>query len=123
MAAALRTISGLRASEYITESIQAPHAMFDYEINPDLTFQRGADVYLFTVSVFAQRTAERTSQVFLDELRDPNSTSGVKYTLEHDATLAAEIDYARVTRIGRIETKVVSAIEYLGCDFDVEVVI
>lgn len=123
LAATLRTIAGLRASEYITESVQPPHAMFDFEVEPDLTFGRGGDVYRFTITVFSDRGAERASQVFLDDLRDPNSTTGVKYTIENNGTLAAACDYARVTRIGRIDPRIVGVTEYLACDFDVEVVI
>ena len=123
MAGALRTIAGLRASEYLTESVQPPHAMFDYEVEPDLTFARGADVYKFTITVFCDRTAERPSQVFLDSLRDPSSSTGVKRTLEDNATLATVVDYVRVTRIGAVEIIPVGAVEYLAVKFDAEVVL
>jgi hypothetical protein len=123
VATALRTISKLRASEYVLDQPVVPHAMFDFEIEPDLTFGRGADVYKFTGWVLVDRASERQSQVWLDQLRDPNNTAGIKYTLENDATLAAACDYARVTRIGRVEPKPHSGIEYLGFDFDFEVVL
>lgn len=122
MATALRTISGLRASEYLTEQVKTPHAMIDFEVEPDLTFGRGADVYRFQVTVFSDRAAERASQVFLDTLRDPQATDGIKYVLEHDATLAAQVDYCRVTRIGKTEIIPVSGVEYLAVTFDAEVV-
>jgi len=123
MATALRTIDGLRASEYITEQVSTPQAMFDYEVEPDLTFARGGDVYRFTVLVACERSPERASQVYLDLLRDPSSSTAVKYVLENNATLAAQVDYARVTRIGRVDPRVIGATEYLCCDFDVEVVL
>lgn len=123
MAGALRTITGLRASEYLTESVQPPHAMFDYEIEPDLVFAQGADVYKFTVTVFCDRTAERPSQVFLDTLRDPSSATGVKRVLEDNATLASVVDYVRVTRIGMVEIIPVGGVEYLAVKFDAEVVL
>jgi hypothetical protein len=123
MATALRTISGLRASEYLTETVNPPHAMLDYEVEPDLTFARGADVYRFTVTVFANRSSSEASQKLLDLYRDPTSSSGVKYVLENDATLAAVVDYVRVTRIGKVELVPVGSVEYLAVNFDAEVVI
>lgn len=122
-ATACRTITDMRASEYITDQVTAPQVMFDLEIEPDLTFGRGADVYRVTGWVLASRTAAEASQKFLDLIRDPNTTGGLKYTLENDSTLGGACDYARVTRIGRIQPTSHEGTEYLGFDFDVEVVI
>ena len=122
-ATALRTVTDLKASEYITDKVTTPQAMFDLEIEPDLTFGRGADVYRVTGWVLASRTPDRASQVWLDLVRDPNNTDGLKYSIENDSTLAAACDYARVTRIGRIQPTSHEGIEYLGFDFDTEVVI
>lgn len=123
MATALRTITDLKASEYITESINPPMAMFDYRVNPDLTFARGADVYTFTVRVFAARTPERASQVFLDLIRDPSTAGGVKRTLEDNADLAAVVDYVHVTEISEVEPVTVGNADYLSVRFTAEVVI
>lgn len=121
-AEALNSIDGLRASEYITDQITPPHAMFDYTVEPDLTFGRGADVYRFTISVFAARTAERASQIFLDLLRDPASDSGVKRTIEDHPAVAAVVDYARVTSIGAVGISEANN-ELLVVEFQVEVVL
>ncbi len=122
MVTALQTISGLRATAYITESIHPPIAMLDYEAVYDLTFGRGADVYNFKVKVFSQRTGEKQSQVFLDTLRDPTNTAGVKQTLEDNAALQALVDYVAVRRVGFVEPVDIGQEKYLTVEFDVEVV-
>lgn len=123
MVTALQTISGLRASAYVTETINPPMALIDYEANYDLTFGRGAHTFMFKVKVFAQRTGEKQSQVFLDTLRDPTNTAGVKQTLEDNAALAALVDYVAVRRVGFVEPVDIGQAQYLTVEFDVEVVL
>lgn len=127
MGTALRTITSgdiaLRVTDYLTDQVTPPHAMFDCEIEPDLSFGRGADVYRFTIWVFVDRTPEVAAQKYIDLLRDPTTSTGLKQTLETDATLAAAVDYVRVTRIGKVEIAPVAGVEYLMVPFDVEVVI
>lgn len=123
LAEALETVPGLRASEYLTETVNPPHAMFDYSVVPDLTFARGSDLYNFTITVFVGRTADVAAQKQLDLFRDPTSTTGVKYVLENNAALAGVVDYVRVTAIGATELIPVSGVEYLAAQFSMEGVI
>jgi hypothetical protein len=123
LATTLRTIPGLRASEYMTDEIVVPHAMFDYEIEPHLVFARGADVYRFTVQVFTSRSSDVASQKFLDLLRDPTTSTGLTQTVEDSASLAAVCDYAQVKSIGKIELAQVGGVEYLMVPFEIEVVL
>lgn len=123
LATALRTISGLRVNEYITDEIVPPHAMFDYSIEPHLVFARGADVYRFNIKVFANRGSDVASQKFLDLLRDPTTSGGLIRTIEEDATLAAAVDYARVSSVGEIQIANVGGAEYLMIEVQVEVVL
>lgn len=124
LATALRTIPGLHVSEYMTDEILPPHAMFDYSIEPHMVFARGADVYRFTIQVFCSRSSDVPSQKFLDTLRDPSTSSGLIQTVEENATLAAAVDYARVTSVGQIQLAAPRPnVEYLMVPFEVEVVL
>lgn len=124
MATALDGISGLRSSPYLTDQINPPQAMIDFEIPEyDLVFGRGADEYLFTVWIFDQRTSERSSQIRLDTWRDPSSASSLKQVLETNAGLLAVCDYARVKSASVPRAVQVGATDYLVVEFQVEVVI
>lgn len=119
---ALRTISGLNVDEYIVEGVRPPHAMVDCEIDYDLTFARGSDAYTFVVMVYAQRSNAEQSQKLLDAYRDPTDSKSIKTTLEGNATLAALIDYVRVTRVGRPELATIGNADYIVITFECEVV-
>lgn len=124
MATALRTIPKLHVSEYMTAEVSPPHAMFDFSVEPHLTFARGGDVYRFTVQVFTSRGADTASQKFLDKLRDPGNTEGLIRVLETDATLAAACDYARVTSVSGVQiANPKPNVEYLMIEALVEVVL
>lgn len=124
LATALRTIPGLHVSPYLTDEVVVPHAMFDFALEPHLVFARGADVYRFTVQIFASRSSDTSSQKFLDELRDPTSSTGLVQVIETDSTLAAAVDYARVTGISAVQIAPVKPnVEYLMIEATVEVVL
>lgn len=127
MGTALRTIDGLNVTDYVTDTINTPHAMFDFDIVPHLTFGRADEApatYAFTIQVFATRSADLASQRYLDTLRDPATAGGLVRTVEENATLAAACDYARVTSIGKVQIASPHPnVEYLMVPFEVEVVV
>ena len=120
---ALRTIPDLKVSDYITDEITPPMAMFDLAVEPHLTFARGADVYRYTVKCFVSRGSDAAGQKYLDLLRDPTTAGGLIQTIEENATLAAAVDYARVTGIGEVQIATVGGVEYLMIEALVEVVL
>lgn len=120
---ALRTISGLNVDDYVVEGVRPPHAMVDWEADYDMTFARGADVYTFSVLVFAQRANPEQSQKLLDTYRDPSSASSIKTALEGNATLGALVDYVRVQTVDRPQVVTVGNADYLMVTFGCEVVI
>lgn len=123
-AAALDGIDGLRASAYLTDQINPPQAMVDFEIPEyDLTFNRGADQYDFTVWIFDQRTSERGSQLRMDAWRDPSDADSLKQVIEADAGILAVCDYARVRSVSSPRDMQVGNVHYLVIEFRVEVVI
>lgn len=123
LATALRTISGLKVTEYITDEVTPPHAMVDYAVEPHLVFGRGADVYPMNIKVFANRGSDVASQKLFDLLRDPNNSSGLIQTIEENGTLAAAVDYAMVKRISEVQVAQVGGAEYLMIEAQVEVVL
>ena len=122
-AGALSTIDGLNVDPYLVESVRAPHAMVDFEVDYDLTFARGADAYTFVVMVFAQRSNAVQAQKFLDRLRDPSDAQSLKQVIEGDDGVAAAVDYARVLSVTRPQIVTVATADYLMIEADVEVVI
>ncbi|MFZ5863016.1 MAG: hypothetical protein ACOYXR_09280, partial [Nitrospirota bacterium] len=97
--------------------------MFDFAIEPHMVFARGADVYRFRVKVFASMSSEVAGQKFLDLLRDPSTTTNLGYVLETDATLAAAVDYVRVTGVSEVQVATVGAADYLLVEWEAEVVL
>lgn len=123
---ALRTISALHADEYVVTSVRPPHAMVDFRMDYDLTFARGGHGYTFYVMVYDQLQQPEQSQRRLDQLRDPEAAAGtgIKQTLEGDATLAAQVDYIRVVNDGGpIVPVTIGNADYLRLTFECEVVL
>jgi hypothetical protein len=123
---ALRTVDGLaNVSDYMADTINPPHAMFDFAVEPHLTFgliSEGSAVFRFTVQVFVSRSDVLSGQRLLDKLRDPTSTTSLAYVVENNATLAAACDYARVSSIGAIQIANPSPnVEFLMVPFEIEV--
>lgn len=123
MATALRTISGLRVSEYLVSEVIVPHAMFDFAIEPHAVFARGADIYRFRVKVFASMSSDVAGQKFLDLLRDPSTTTNLAYVLETDTTLAAVAGHPRVTSVSEVQIANVGGVELLMVEWEVEVMV
>lgn len=122
MSDACATISGLRATPYITDAIATPQAVVSLnQVDYDLVFDRGADIWNYTVGVFAPRSSERATQILLDDLREPAAPTSLKTVLEGDSALAALVDYVVVRTASPVQTTVVGAVQYLFVEFDVEV--
>lgn len=125
VAEALDSISLLRTTAYITDSVSPPAgggwAMVEFDtLDYDLTFGRGSDEIPVLVLVFAPREQAEASQRFLDTLRDP--TTGIKSVLEDDANILALVDYIRVRSCDRPQIAVVGNVEYIVAEFHCEVV-
>lgn len=90
---ALATIPNLRAVTYVPDQVNPPpgggFAVVEFgDITEGIDFDGGANVPL-SVTVFAQRSSERASQIFLDTLRDHLDPASLKATIEGDADIAA----------------------------------
>jgi hypothetical protein len=126
METALRTIDGLNVVPYLSDQINPPQVQIDFEI-PNYHMVAGDSPkapYQFAVWAYFGRTNERSAQVLMDTLRDPNDTGSIKYVFEHDATLAAAVDYADVQSVsapGIFQHP--GGTEYLFIKFEIEVVL
>lgn len=106
---------------YMSDQVNPPEALIDYEVNGAITFNRGAVEHLFHVMLFHGRTSERAAQKFYDRHRDPQDASSLWRAIEdHDYTHA---HYARVTNASQVQAIQVGSTQYLMVDFTVEVVL
>lgn len=123
LSAACDTIDGLRGAPLVADAVSTNQAVVIREqIDYDLTFGRSKDSYNFKIIVYAPRTAERASQLFLDNLCEPTGATSLKTVIEGDSGVAAVCDYAEVKTAGPVGVVTVGAIEYLAVEFGLEVV-
>lgn len=118
---ALSTITGLNVDEYMTDTINPPQAMIDLHPDYDLVFSGTKDTYNYLVHVYSQRTNEKSSQLLLDTLRDPNDAGSVKQVLDAIPP-SATLDYVWVKNCSPVEVVQVGVPEFLRITFEVEVV-
>lgn len=125
LATCLNNVEGLRCNPdgLLRDQVNPPEAMIDFEVDYDLTFARGADVYRFFVMVFDQRKSERAAQLRLRGWRDGSSTSSLKYVIENDTGVAAQCDYTRVVTASRPTVVTVGTVDYLMIELSLEVVL
>lgn len=121
IATRLSTISGLRVSDYWRDDPRPPMAMvLPDRIEYDLNANRGADTYIFVISVLVSRADDRAAQDNVDQyIVGPNS---VKTAIESDRTLDGTANTCRVTEMRNYGQVVVGDTIYLQVEFELEVV-
>jgi hypothetical protein len=117
----LETIGNLRVSATMLDAPRPPVAMvYPDSIDFDLNANRGADTYIFIVSVLVGRADDRAAQNRLDGfVVGPHS---VKAAIESDRTLNGNADTCRVTSMRNYQQVSIGETVYLGVEFEVEVV-
>lgn len=119
---ALAEACGIRATAYITDSVNTPVAVVSLnEVNYDVVMGRGADDWQYTVTVYTSRTDETRAQKYLDDLREPTGSKSLKTLIEADAGIAALVDYVVVKSASPVRAQQVGASQYLLVEFTVEV--
>ena len=121
IATRLSTISGLRVSDYWRDDPRPPMAMvLPDRVEYDLNANRGADTYIFVISVLVSRADDRAAQDNVDQyIVGPNS---VKAAIEADRTLDGTANTCRVTEMRNYGQVVVGDTIYLQVEFELEVV-
>lgn len=130
IATALDGIAGVRATAVLTDQVVPPagggYAMVEFdEIDYNLVFGGTLRSLPLTITVYAQRVSERTSQLFLDTLRDPNAATCVKTVLESDSGVIAAIGtvgYLQINKALKPVEVTVGDVAYLALEFQGEVV-
>lgn len=119
----LATISGLRTSATVPDSINPPIAVvMPNTINYDTSFARtGGDEYEFLVMVIVGRVDERTAQNRLDGYCSGTGASSVKAAIESDKTLGGKAFSLRVTSLRNYNQVTVGDVTYLSGEFVVQV--
>jgi hypothetical protein len=111
----------LRVSKWITDSVNPPCALIA-EDEPfkeyDESFEGGAR-YHFRVVVYGVRASEETAQEVIAGLRDSIGSGSIRAALNGNYSAAY---YGVCHTAGPVQRYVVGALEYLGCEFLVEVV-
>lgn len=101
LAANLSALQGIQVSAYMLASATPPSAHIypggaAGAITYDLAFQRGLDLWPFTVQAFVGLTSDIGAQVLLDTFIAPSGTQSVKTVLQSDRTLGGLVDDVQV---------------------------
>ena len=117
----LETVSGIRVYEEIPDNPSMPCAVIQLSnVNYDVSFQRGATNYSFTIHLIVTRVTERRAQERLDEFIDPGARS-IKTAVQSDATLGGAAFDVIVTEARDMAPVSIGGIDYLAVEFAVTV--
>lgn len=100
LAANLEAIDGVQVSPYALSDPTPPGIqILPADVDYDLAFGRGADLWRFTVQPFVNFSSDVGSQIFLDELLNPTGPRSVKTAIESDRTLGGIADNVWAKRV------------------------
>lgn len=150
LAAALATITGLRAFAYIPDSVPVPAAVVGApSIAFDKTYGRGLDIIRVPIRVYVCRTSDRLAQARLDAYFETGvgttritddqgvylvgddgaflaadiTAASLKAAIETDRTLGGVAHSTRVTSAEGFGTYTIGGLDVLGAEWQVEVVV
>lgn len=117
----LRQVQGLRVSDFIPDTINAPMAMITLD---EATYHRafgGGDVIMrFTVTVVVGRVSERVAQSRLDDYLSYGGPSSIRQALEVGNHLdGCGFETLMVERAGNLQPVTFNDVVYLSIDFTV----
>jgi len=121
LAQAMSSVTGLRTSAHVPDSPKPPIAVvMPDRIEYDVNARRGADRFLFTVTVLASRADDRAAQQNLDQYLVGERS--IKDAIEKDRTLGGKANTCRVTSMQNYASVPVGEVIYLSAQFVVEVI-
>ena len=120
----LGNISSLTVFGFVPDSIEPPTAVVGVvdNIEYDTSMARGADTYSIPVFLYVRRVDEQEAQDTLDGFLASSGSSSVKTQIESDVTLGGVANSARVVEADNYGVYSINNIDYLGCEFTVEVI-
>ena len=83
---------------------------------------RGADTYTIPVFLYVSRVDAQDAQDTLDAFLASSGSSSVKAQVESDITLGGEAQSVRVVEADNYGVYTINNIDYLGCEFTIEVI-
>jgi|TARA_B100001250_G_scaffold252670_1_gene217290 hypothetical protein len=120
----LGNISSLSVYNYVPDSIEPPTAIVGVvqTLEYDTSMARGADTYTIPVLLYVSRVDAQDSQETLDAYLASSGASSVKAQIESDQTLDSSAQSCRVVEANNYGVYTVNNIDYLGVEFEVEVI-
>lgn len=120
----LGNISSLTVFGFVPDSIEPPTAVVGVidNIEYDTSMSRGADTYTIPVFLYVSRVDAQDAQDTLDAFLASSGSSSVKTQIESDVTLGGVANSARVIEADNYGVYTINNIDYLGCEFTVEVI-
>ena len=120
----LATISGLSVYSYVPDSIEPPTAVVGVmsSVDYDSTMSRGSDSYEIPLYLYVSRVDAELSQDSLDEFLAGSGSSSIKQAIEGDSTLGGVVSSARVVEASNYGVYTINSIDYLGVEFNVEII-
>ena len=120
----LGNISTLTVFGFVPDSIEPPTAVVGVvdNIEYDTSMSRGADTYTIPVFLYVSRVDAQDAQDTLDAFLASSGSSSVKTQIESDSTLGGVANSARVVEADNYGVYSINNIDYLGCEFTVEVI-
>lgn len=120
----LGNISSLTVFGFVPDSIEPPTAVVGVvdNIEYDTSMSRGADTYSIPVFLYVSRVDAQDAQDTLDAFLASSGSSSVKTQIESDVTLGGVANSARVVEADNYGVYTINNIDYLGCEFTVEVI-
>ena len=120
----LATISGLSVYSYVPDSIEPPTAVVGVmsSVDYDSTMSRGSDSYEIPLYLYVSRVDAELSQDSLDEFLAGSGSKSIKQAIEGDSTLGGVVSSARVVEASNYGVYTINSIDYLGVEFNVEII-
>ena len=120
----LGNISSLTVFGFVPDSIEPPTAVVGVvdNIEYDTSMSRGADTYSIPVFLYVSRVDAQDAQDTLDAFLASTGSSSVKAQVESDITLGGEAQSVRVVEADNYGVYTINNIDYLGCEFTIEVI-
>lgn len=122
LATNLGTISGLRTSSFVPDTVAPPIAIVEpASIKFDVSMGRGLDEFSFKVTVIVGRATDRAAQATIDSFCSSAGSSSVKRAIESDRTLGGKCNDLRVTNLSSYGSIQIGDTPYLAAEFAVTV--
>ena len=121
---ALESITSLTVKDYVPDSIEPPTAVVGVVENIvyDSTMARGSDTYTIPIFLYVSRVDAQDSQETLDAYLAPTGSSSIKQAVESDTSLGGVCDSVRVVEADNYGVYNINNINYLGVEFEVEII-